>query len=135
MFVLGEIGRSPRMQYHSLSLSKIENCHVDFVGLAGSDPHPSLLENQNISIYAINEKLWTWIPRFHFLLLLLFLPLKVLIQMVVLFYYLMSIPKPDLILVQTPPAIPTLFLIKIVSILRRSALIIDWHNYGYFFKI
>jgi len=34
VLVLGDIGRSPRMQYHSLSLSK-HGFHVQFVGYPG----------------------------------------------------------------------------------------------------
>ncbi len=32
---LGDIGRSPRMQYHSLSLADVAGCDVDLVGFAG----------------------------------------------------------------------------------------------------
>jgi len=34
LLVLGDIGRSPRMQYHALSLAE-NNYHVDFVGYKG----------------------------------------------------------------------------------------------------
>ena len=42
--VLGDIGRSPRMQYHALSLAK-EGFEVDIIGYAGSNPHCDLVFN------------------------------------------------------------------------------------------
>ena len=37
VMVLGDIGRSPRMQYHSLSLANVEEAdvQVDFIGFKG----------------------------------------------------------------------------------------------------
>jgi hypothetical protein len=32
---------------------------------------------------------------------------------------------------QTPPAIPTLFLAKIVCVLTGARMVVDWHNLGY----
>src|SRR6266849_6801073 len=44
---------------------------------------------------------------------------------------LLKIPKPDLLLVQNPPALPTLQVAWIVARLRRVRFVIDWHNLGY----
>ncbi|KAJ2809288.1 mannosyltransferase [Coemansia guatemalensis] len=44
---------------------------------------------------------------------------------------LFSIARPDCILVQNPPAIPTLFVARVGAWLTGARLIIDWHNYGY----
>jgi beta-1,4-mannosyltransferase len=40
-------------------------------------------------------------------------------------------PRPDVILVQNPPSIPTLLLARIAAWLRGSRFIIDWHNFGF----
>ncbi len=45
-----------------------------------------------------------------------------------LFRILMRIPKPDVILVQNPPAFPTLFVAWLASRLRGARFVIDWHN-------
>ncbi len=37
--VVGDVGRSPRMQYHALSLAKQANCHVDLIGLQGTEKY------------------------------------------------------------------------------------------------
>jgi glycosyltransferase involved in cell wall biosynthesis len=41
---------------------------------------------------------------------------------------LVRIPKPDLILVQNPPAFPTFFIAWLASRLRGARFVIDWHN-------
>ena len=41
---------------------------------------------------------------------------------------LMRMPKPDTILVQNPPAVPTLGVAWLVAKLRGARLVIDWHN-------
>jgi beta-1,4-mannosyltransferase len=40
----------------------------------------------------------------------------------------MGIPKPNTILVQNPPAFPTLFVAWLVARLRGARFVIDWHN-------
>jgi beta-1,4-mannosyltransferase len=43
---------------------------------------------------------------------------------------LLRTPRPDAILVQTPPAVPTLWAAALAARLRGSRLIADWHNLG-----
>lgn len=52
--VLGDIGRSPRMQYHALSLLK-EGYHVDMIGYSGSSPHADLLFSPRISFHFMRQ--------------------------------------------------------------------------------
>lgn len=47
--VLGDIGRSPRIQYHAYSLAK-EGYNVDIVGYAGSVPVRGIEEHPNVVI-------------------------------------------------------------------------------------
>jgi beta-1,4-mannosyltransferase len=47
--VLGDLGRSPRMQYHSLSFAK-EGYNVDVIGYGGSEPIKELSEHPNVKI-------------------------------------------------------------------------------------
>jgi beta-1,4-mannosyltransferase len=44
---------------------------------------------------------------------------------------LFKIPRPTYILCQNPPAIPLMAVAMVVSLFRRSKVVIDWHNYGY----
>ncbi|KAJ1679083.1 mannosyltransferase, partial [Spiromyces aspiralis] len=101
--VLGDIGRSPRMQYHAMSLAE-NGFNVDLIGYKGS-------------------------PKALFLL---YAPIKILYQLAqLLWLMLFAIRRPSHILVQNPPAIPTLAIAYLVAVIRRSQLVVDWHNYGY----
>ncbi|XP_042498789.1 UDP-glycosyltransferase TURAN [Macadamia integrifolia] len=129
--VLGDLGRSPRMQYHALSLARQASLQVDIVAYGGSDPHAALLENRSIHIHKMAQ--WPTVPKglpriiYPFMLLL-----KPLIQFFMLLWFLcVKIPSPDVFIVQNPPSVPTLVAVKWASRLRRSAFVVDWHNFGY----
>ena len=40
-------------------------------------------------------------------------------------------PSAGFLLLQNPPAIPTLVVACIASRLRRQKMVVDWHNFGY----
>jgi beta-1,4-mannosyltransferase len=143
------VGRSPRMQYHALSLAK-EGYSVDIVGYSGSAPHSDLLFSPKISFHYMNPppsfissifilrnitdfpyiaNIWifTVFPRFitYFL--------KVLWQTWFLVWTLFWISKPSFYLVQNPPSIPTLPVCWFIARVNRTQLAIDWHNYGTYY--
>lgn len=124
--VLGDIGRSPRMQYHSISLAN-EGYIVYMVGYAGSVPHSDVTENKNIILkyLATNPQRLTGLPR------LMQYVIKVIWQAAALLFVLCTIPKPSHILMQNPPALPSMAVCWVVSRVRGSKYVIDWHNYGY----
>lgn len=131
ILVLGDIGRSPRMQYHALSIAK-HGAQVDLIGYRESDIHPDISANPNaIRVHALDPApayLQTKDKR----LFLVYGPLKVLFQIWTLWLALGYRTKPSRwMLVQNPPSIPTLFVAHVVCFLRHTRLIIDWHNFGY----
>ncbi|XP_074588217.1 UDP-glycosyltransferase TURAN [Curcuma longa] len=127
--VLGDIGRSPRMQYHARSLADQENLLVDIVANGGSDPHVSIREHHSIHIYQMGSVHLKGLSKISGLLALV---VKAAIQFVILVWFLcVKIPRPDAFIVQNPPSVPTLAAVKLSSWLRRSKFIIDWHNFGY----
>ncbi|KAI7696151.1 hypothetical protein SSS_05807 [Sarcoptes scabiei] len=92
--VLGDIGHSPRMQYHSLSLARA-GFLVDIVANLESQPHETLRSNTRIQIHKMASfKVSKFLPRFlNYILKILFTSFQM-------FFNLMFIAKPDCILVQ-----------------------------------
>ncbi|KAH7643103.1 ALG1, chitobiosyldiphosphodolichol beta-mannosyltransferase isoform X2 [Dermatophagoides farinae] len=123
--VSGDIGHSPRMQYHSLSLAEV-GYHVDIVADQESRPHEKLLSNPRIRIHPLSS--YQSIRCFPRIINYFF---KILFNTIFLLWNLMLIPRPDYILVQNPPSVPTLAIVWFVCRIRSCKFIIDWHNYGH----
>lgn len=122
--VLGDIGRSPRMQYHSLSLAKA-GYKVDIIGYGDTKPNDGLIQEPLIN--------------YHYLVPVPTLPLgkivnyaiKTIWQSINLLFLLTILRRPDNLLVQNPPAIPTLLVTYFYTLFARCKFIMDWHNYAY----
>lgn len=128
--VLGDIGRSPRMQYHALSIAA-KGGRVVIVGYADSDIHPDILANRLISILPI-PTFPKYLQTSNKLLFLLTAPLKVLHQVSSLYYALgYQTAAAKWMLVQNPPSIPTLAVAQFLCFFRKTRLVVDWHNFGY----
>nr|XP_033819261.1 chitobiosyldiphosphodolichol beta-mannosyltransferase isoform X2 [Geotrypetes seraphini] len=125
VLVLGDLGRSPRMTYHALSLARHGYC-VSLVGFRGSKLHGDILCNSKIKIVAISEVAALKVgPRiFQYFT-------KVIVQAAQLCYVLTKIGSPSYVLLQNPPGLPSIAVTWLVCCVWRSNLIIDWHNYGY----
>ncbi|KAL8709460.1 MAG: hypothetical protein Q9220_005843 [cf. Caloplaca sp. 1 TL-2023] len=144
--VLGDIGRSPRIQYHAISISK-HGGFVDLIGYAGNMPLTAIFENQLIQLDSNVHPLVEDNPniRVHGLLatpgllqtsnkwlFLLLAPFKVAFQTLALYYTLGYRTAPARwLLVQNPPTIPTMLVAQIICFIRNTRLIVDWHNFGY----
>ncbi|TGJ79932.1 hypothetical protein E0Z10_g8843 [Xylaria hypoxylon] len=129
ILVLGDIGRSPRMQYHALSIAR-HGGTVHLIGYDESPPHPDLLTSPNVTIHGLATP--PKILRSPSIPFIISGPLKVLWQVCTLLYVLgYQAPASTWLLVQNPPSIPTLAISFVMSILRNTQLMIDWHNYGW----
>lgn len=135
--VLGDAGRSPRMSYHALSLLQ-DGSDVTLVGYDGSPLLPQLTEFGRGG----TESRFTFRPIPHHpsnAALNAFKPLKALFQLVSLFAVLFRCTASagydgspvDVLLLQIPPAIPTMLVCIIVAFVRRMRLVFDWHNFGH----
>ncbi|CAI7617834.1 unnamed protein product [Penicillium pancosmium] len=130
ILVLGDIGRSPRMQYHALSIAR-NGGRVVIIGYKESDPHPDIESHPNISIIPIRPHP-AYLQTSHKLLFVIYGPLKVLFQVACLWKCLAyTSPPARWLLVQNPPSIPSLAVSSITCFLRQTRLVIDWHNFGY----
>jgi beta-1,4-mannosyltransferase len=145
VIVLGDLGRSPRMQYHCSSLLEAGH-YVTAIGYTGEGLIPALTEQQindnNEPSYGTQR---LQVIRFSTPSLFRGSPFYFVWRLLSLTYYLshallFSVSKRpiDFILVQNPPAIPLLGISYIFCHLiafrqrgRRPGFIIDWHNLGY----
>ncbi|KAH7353473.1 family 33 glycosyltransferase [Plectosphaerella cucumerina] len=127
ILVLGDIGRSPRMQYHALSIAK-HGGHVDIIGYNESPLIPQLQNHKLVKIYPLAP---LPLGRDSGLPFVLLGPLKVLWQSWHLFRLMaLDTPTPRWIVIQNPPSIPTLHTALLVSLYRSSHILLDWHNFG-----
>lgn len=124
--VLGDFGRSPRMQQHALALAEC-GALVTVVAHGGTAPHRRVREHARIVMCEIEPfVLPAALPA------LAALPLKAIAQAASLLLALGTrAPRADVVLVQNPPAIPTLAVALVVCAMRGARLVIDWHNFGY----
>ncbi|KAL9541439.1 hypothetical protein MBANPS3_009122 [Mucor bainieri] len=128
--VLGDIGRSPRMRYHATSLAD-SGCTVDLIGYTETNPGARINVNRHIRVRPIRQA-WSIPEGMPKIFYLLWAPFKAMFLSVQLFWIMGCISqKPDFIIVQNPPSIPTLFIAKGIAYIRKSWFIIDWHNFGY----
>ena len=127
VIVLGDLGRSPRMQYHAVSLAAA-GAEVDLIGLDGAPVMPAVSSNPRIRCHRLSDRSFAGRSRGGVRRYVWGSAFRALSQGVRLFGVLMRVPKPDVILVQNPPAVPTLSIAWLAARLRGSRLVIDWHN-------
>jgi beta-1,4-mannosyltransferase len=127
VIVIGDLGRSPRMQYHAASLAAAGS-DVDLIGLEGAAVMPALASNARIRVHRLPDRSFAGRSKGGVRRFVYSSVARGLGQGLRLFMTLMRIPKPDAILVQNPPAFPTLFIAWLVSRLRGARFVIDWHN-------
>ncbi|OQV19587.1 UDP-glycosyltransferase TURAN [Hypsibius exemplaris] len=126
VMVLGDIGHSPRMQYHVSSLVK-EGFDVDFVGFRHSEPRAEILKSPAVEIKVLSDvpAALRGFPR------LLYYPIKVVWLVLSLLWTMWNLQSPDLILIQNPPTIPVVFCAFLANYYWQAAVVVDWHNYSH----
>ena len=122
--VLGDIGRSPRMQYHALSLAGC-GLNVNIIGYVESKPLIEIQENPLITVTELHPLKLNKVPKIiqYFA--------KALWQAISLLLTLFVTGKCNYLLCQNPPAIPTLPVCRFYCLVTRTKFLIDWHNYAY----
>lgn len=122
--VLGDIGRSPRMQYHALSLAN-NGLDVKIISYVETDPLPEVLNNPHITVIKLHPFELKWGP------VVLKYIAKTLWQSVSLMFTLFLTGRCDYLLGQNPPAIPSLPVFRLYCMVSKAQFVIDWHNYAY----
>ncbi|GKY92489.1 hypothetical protein MPSEU_000219300 [Mayamaea pseudoterrestris] len=152
LIVLGDLGRSPRMLYHTQSLLR-QHHRVTLIGYVGeelmnlytssdhNDDNRNDKTNNEQDEHEHQQQLTVIrlsIPEARFLQKRGFLPLyfcwRILSLSVCLLYTLfVQVSSPQVVLIQNPPAIPLLLISLLYCKLSRTqpGLVVDWHNVGY----
>lgn len=127
ILVLGDLGRSPRMNYHALSLANggldVELCgYTETPVMEAVNVHPRI-KIHNIPVIENDP------PRPF----IIYAIRKVMLQHVYIYRLLKQFTNADFLMVQNPPSIPVLGVARFfcLFISTRTRLIIDWHNLGY----
>lgn len=117
--VLGDLGRSPRMLAHVRSLASA-GLRVDLIGYDQSPLPRSVAEHPSVTLHPIVDR-WGSGPGILRLLSLSGQLTRILLG---------TLSRPAVLLVQNPPAIPTLALALLGARSRGARLVLDWHNFG-----
>lgn len=135
LFVLGDIGHSPRMCYHARSLAKL-NYQVTICGYLETSPPEDILEDENISIQSIKPIKRSGLPFILFAIKKLVLQSFQILQL--LFEECSSNNACEYIMIQNPPSIPILVLAIVFAKIQQVFLgghkiniVVDWHNLNY----
>jgi beta-1,4-mannosyltransferase len=115
------------MQYHALALA-VNDGEVDLVGLEGAPVHAALTAEPRVRSHRLADH---WFKsrasrgRSRFVWMS---AARASMQATSLLSTLLRLPKPDVILVQNPPSVPTLAAAWTAARMRGARLVIDWHN-------
>ena len=116
------------MRYHAQALSA-HGVDVDLVGFEGTPLPKAITDDPRITVHRLSaSKLRHGGPSLSYAPMALVDSLRVGIR---LWKTLRQIKKPDVVLVQDPPAFPTLSVARWALARRGVRFVIDWHNIGY----
>ncbi|CAI4055468.1 hypothetical protein SKDZ_02G2160 [Saccharomyces kudriavzevii ZP591] len=124
IFVLGDVGHSPRICYHAISFSRL-GWQVELCGYVDDTLPRSISGDPNITVHHVSN-----LNRKEGDVSVLFMVKKVLFQVLSIFKLLWELRGSDYILIQNPPSIPILP-IAVFYKLTGCKMIIDWHNLAY----
>jgi len=127
---LGDLGRSARMLYHARALAA-NGVDVDLVGFEGTPLPKAVRDEPRITVRRLNPatlRLRSRSTGTGYAAAGLFDAARISLR---LWRTLRKLRSPDLVLIQNPPAFPTLA-VAWFSLRRRGVrFVIDWHNLGY----
>ena len=127
---LGDLGRSARMRYHAHALAA-NGVDVDLVGLEGTPLPREITDEPRIAVHRLQRprlKIRGDLTGSTYAAAGLFDAMRISFR---LWRILRTLRRPDLVLVQNPPAFPTLA-VSWFSLKRRGVrFVVDWHNLGY----
>ncbi|HEY3043800.1 MAG TPA: glycosyltransferase [Vicinamibacterales bacterium] len=127
---LGDLGRSARMQYHAHALVS-NGVDVDLIGLEGTPLSKLITDDPRITVHRLKGtrlRIRRSLYGSSYAVAGLFDAARLSLR---LWRTLRRLPRPDMVLVQNPPAFPT-FAVTWWSLRHKGVrFFIDWHNLGY----
>src|SRR5437764_3825836 len=127
---LADLGRSARMLYHTRALVAA-GVDVDLVGFEGTPLPKSIAQESRITVHRLNPatlRLKGAFPGSTYAVAGLLDAARLSFR---LWRVLRNLPPPNLVLVQNPPAFPTL-VVTWLSLRRKGVrFVVDWHNLGF----
>jgi beta-1,4-mannosyltransferase len=125
---LGDLGRSARMRYHAQALAA-HGVHVDLVGFEGTPLGRAVTGDERITVHRLSASMLRHgAPSLSYAPVALVDAARISFR---LWTTLRRLPRPDLVLVQNPPAFPTLVVTRWALKRKGVRIVIDWHNIGY----
>lgn len=121
--VLGPYDQSPRMRYHARAMADA-GMTVTMVAQAGTRDNPPKAANRQDGLWLLPVRR---LPRSR-PLFIFWAILRAILQTLDLAWAFVRIGPVQVILVQTPPPLPTLPIAWLAARLRGARLIVDWHN-------
>lgn len=143
VLVMGDVGRSPRMQYHAMSLAS-HGVRVTLIGYSGERCITAVEDSPRIDTSRRFDPPLSgpWGKSLKRRAYLLFAVAKAATLLGRVMYELVLVvgrrrgggggaSTPDAILVQNPPSLPALACAYLACALRRCPMVLDWHNLGF----
>jgi len=116
------------MRYHAQALSAL-GVDVDLVGFDGTPLPRAVTNDSRITLHHLSASLFRHgAPRLSYAPIAVVDALRIGYR---LWRTLRTLRKPDLVLVQNPPAFPTLTVTRLALVDKGVRFVIDWHNIGY----
>jgi len=125
---LGDLGRSARMRYHAQSLAH-HGVDVDLVGFEGTPLPRAITTDARITVHRLSASMLRHgAPTLSYAPVAVVDALRIALR---LWRTLRALRRPDLVVVQNPPAFPTLFMTWLATRRPGVRFVIDWHNLGF----
>lgn len=128
--VLGDLGCSPRATYHAWAAAET-GFEVDLVGELATPLLDRIAAHPSIRVHPLTRPARiVWASGWKVTALVRAVG-RVVRQCFELWHSLRALPRLETLLVQSPPAIPTLAIAWLVARRCKASLVVDWHNFGF----
>ena len=133
VIVLGDLGRSPRMQYHAYSLSKLDNVkEVLLIGYKGEECIKDVKETNKIKEIRLSiPELYIPFLNKYSIIRIFYKGLMLLFTLIITLLQQQKQSNIDLIIIQNPPCIPAAIASFILSYFYPTKILLDWHNLSF----